>query len=141
MSRKRGPIETPEYGRMVVRMIRAYAKRVTHADEPDLAQMLAVRDEMDAAIVAAIHGQRTVYGRSWADIAAATGTTRQAAQQRWGAKVAQLDASTVETEQRGRVAAYCLDCKAEATQSAAGRPFVMHHADDCPNRQTVSDVA
>jgi hypothetical protein len=92
MSRKRGPIETPEYGKMVVRMIRAYAKRVTHADEPDLAQMLAVRDEMDKAIVAAIHGQRTVYDRSWSDIAAATGTTRQAAQQRWGKKVNKLDA-------------------------------------------------
>ena len=93
MSRKRGPIETPEYGKMVVRMIRAYAKRVTHADEPDLAQMLAVRDEMDHAIVVAIHGQRTVYDRSWSDIAAATGTTRQAAQQRWGKKVEAYAAS------------------------------------------------
>lgn len=92
MSRARGPVETPEYGKMVARMIRSYGRRVADADEIDLAQMLQMRDELDAAIVKAVHGQRTKWGRSWGYIAEAAGITRQAAQQRWGKSVNALDA-------------------------------------------------
>lgn len=83
MSRRTGPVETPEYGAMVRRMIRAYGRRVADADEPDLADLLTLRADVDAAIAQAVQGQRAG-GRSWAHIARATGTSRQAAYQRWG---------------------------------------------------------
>lgn len=80
------PRETPEYAQMIGRMIRAYGRRVGDADPEDLADMLALRDAFDEAVADAVHLQRSRHGRSWADIATATGTTRQAAQMRWGKK-------------------------------------------------------
>ena len=85
MSRKRGPVETPEYRRMVGRMIKAHGRRVGAADIEDLADMLALQTELDMAMKSAVDGLRE-QGYSWADIARATGKTRQAAQQRWGTK-------------------------------------------------------
>ena len=46
--------------------------------------LIELRHDLDAAIRVAVEGQRA-RGMSWAYIASATGTTRQAAQQRWGA--------------------------------------------------------
>lgn len=68
---------------MMRRLIAAMVRRVADADEPELAEMVKLRDELDAAIAQAIEGQR-VMGKSWQAIAAATGTTRQAAYQRYG---------------------------------------------------------
>lgn len=69
---------------MVARMIRAAGRRVADADDVDLADMAKLRDELDAAIAAAVTGQRAKHGRSWADVARPFGITKQAAQQRWG---------------------------------------------------------
>lgn len=82
MSRRQG-VETPEYASFCRRIIRAYARRIAEADEVDLADMLRVRDEMDAAIASAVQGLRD-RGESWAYIAAGLGTTRQNAQKRFG---------------------------------------------------------
>lgn len=90
MSRKRGPVETLEYGGMVSRMIRSWIKRVGHADEPELAQMLAARDELDTAILETVYMWRTQYSRSWAYIATSTGRTREAAFKRWDGDVKRL---------------------------------------------------
>lgn len=49
--------------------------------------MLTVAVELDEAITAAVAGLRAT-GYSWAEIARATGTTRQAAHARWASKVA-----------------------------------------------------
>lgn len=98
----KGKPETPEYGKMVARMIRAYGKRVADADEIDLGQMLTMRDELDAAIVAAVHGQRTKWGRSWGYIAEGAGLTRQAAQQRWGKAVNELSEKLAESNESSR---------------------------------------
>lgn len=68
---------------MLRRMIRAYARRVAEADDIDLADMIEIRKELDAAIGAAVRGQRE-HGRSWGDVARGLGVTRQAAQMRWG---------------------------------------------------------
>lgn len=76
-------VETPEYAAMVERMIRAYGRRVGEADEVDLARMLEVREAMNAAVVAAVVGQRA-RGLSWAEIARGLGTTRQSAQMTYG---------------------------------------------------------
>lgn len=69
------------------RIIRAAARRVGDADPEDLAEMLALRAALDEAIEAAVAGMRG-NGFSWAEIARATGTTRQAAHARWASKVA-----------------------------------------------------
>lgn len=80
----RDRVETMDYAAMMRRMIRAWGERVADADYPDLADMIDARQLLDDAIANAVHASREKHGRSWADIAMATGTTRQAAQQRWG---------------------------------------------------------
>lgn len=85
MGRRRGEaVETAEWLKMLRRMIRAAGRRVADADEVELGQLIELRHDLDDAIAAAVNGQRS-RGVSWAYIAAATGVTRQAAQQRWGA--------------------------------------------------------
>lgn len=76
--------ETTEYARMLSRMLAAYGRRVADADVEDLTEMFELRDQLDSVIASAVAGQREAHGRSWADIGRAAGTTRQAAQMRWG---------------------------------------------------------
>lgn len=76
-------VDNDQFAAFCRRIIRAYARRVADGDEVDLAEMVAVRDEMDEAIAAAVAGMRG-HGASWAYIAAGLGTTRQAAQMRFG---------------------------------------------------------
>lgn len=80
--RSRHSVETMEYLGAARRFIRAAGRRVADADEIELAELLNLRHELDQAITEAIRGQRAL-GRSWAYIARATGTTREAAFQRW----------------------------------------------------------
>lgn len=84
--RARRYVETPEYGKFVRRIVAAYSRRVADADDVDLAEMVALRDDLDAAITAAVQGQRERHGRSWADIGRALGVTKQAASQRYGGR-------------------------------------------------------
>jgi hypothetical protein len=83
--RKRA-VETPDYLRMVERMIRAAGRRVGRADPEDLGQLVALRFVLDQAIVDAVVGLRND-GITWESIGEATGTTRQAAIMKWAAKV------------------------------------------------------
>lgn len=76
-----------EYIAFTRRILRAMSRRIAQADPEDLTEMLALRDELDDAIVRAVAGLRQ-NGYSWAEIATATGTTRQAAFARWASKVA-----------------------------------------------------
>lgn len=75
--------ELPEFSAMVRRLIRAHGRRVAQADPEDLAELVALRAEVDAAIAEAIAGQRG-NGFSWADVGRGLGTSRQAAQMTWG---------------------------------------------------------
>lgn len=84
MSRAKRVRETPEYAAMVRRIIRAHGRRVGDADEVDLAELVAMRDVLEAAIADAVEGQRTRWGRSWTEIGRGLGTSRQAAQMRYG---------------------------------------------------------
>jgi hypothetical protein len=84
MSRRRGPVETPEYAAMVRRMLLAHGRRVADADPEDLAEMVALREVLEAAIGDAVRGQRARHGRSWADLARCLGVTRQAVYLRYG---------------------------------------------------------
>lgn len=85
-ARRRKTYEVMEYAAMMRRMIRAHGRRVAGADVEDLTELIALRDELDRAIQTAVDGQRNDLGRSWAEIARATGVTRQAAHARWGAQ-------------------------------------------------------
>lgn len=76
-------VETLEYLKMLKRMIKAAGKRVGDADEHELRELVALRKDLSEAIQAAVDGQRAI-GRSYADIAAGLGMSRQAAFKRWG---------------------------------------------------------
>jgi hypothetical protein len=84
--------ETGEYLGAARRFIRAAGARVADADEPELAQLMTLYSDLDAAVVIAIRGMRD-RGCSWAYIARGLGTTRQAAQMRWGKAVEEAQAS------------------------------------------------
>lgn len=68
---------------MMARMIRAHGRRVGDGDPADLAELVALRAELDRAIREAIHGQREQHGFSWAEVAMALGTSRQSAFERY----------------------------------------------------------
>jgi hypothetical protein len=82
--RRRDVVENDEYAAFARRIIRAYARRVGTGDVEALTDMVALADQLDDAISAAVTGLRA-RGYSWAEIASRLGITRQAAQQRWGA--------------------------------------------------------
>lgn len=79
-------VETIDYlNTVVVRTIRAAGKRVADADEPELLRLIELRKELDEAIATAARGQHEGPAkRSWAQIGAALGISRQAAFQKWG---------------------------------------------------------
>ncbi|MBN9207294.1 MAG: hypothetical protein J0H96_01360 [Microbacterium ginsengisoli] len=88
MSRRaRRERDTLEYLAAARRFIRAAGERVALADEFELAELVALRSELEAAIVTGVQGQRRNTGRSWAHIGAALGITRQSAQERYGERV------------------------------------------------------
>jgi hypothetical protein len=64
-------------------MLRGAARRVGAGDHSDLAELVKLRAELDAAIAAAVAGLRAS-GDSWGDVAQGLGTSRQAAQMRYG---------------------------------------------------------
>jgi hypothetical protein len=78
--------ETGEYLAMLRRMLRAGARRIADADPEDLAEMVALRAELDEAITKAVQGMHD-NGFSWAEIAAPLGISRVAAFKRWSKKV------------------------------------------------------
>jgi hypothetical protein len=80
---RRGPVENTDYAAFATRVIRAHARRVTEGDIDALPDLTNLSTEVEEAIRTAITGLRT-HGYSWTDIATRLGTTRQAAQQRWG---------------------------------------------------------
>jgi hypothetical protein len=84
MSRARGKVETAEYAKFARRILRGYGKRIADADIEDLAELIKLQAEVDAVIADAINTGRKRWEWSWADIARAAGTTREAAWKRWG---------------------------------------------------------
>jgi len=96
-------VETPDFLKMLSRMIRAAGRRVAEADEQELIMLTHLRKELETAIETAIQGQRAS-GRSWEFIGLALGTTRQAAFQRYGkpaGKRGPLASNVVQIEVRG----------------------------------------
>lgn len=66
----------------VRRMLVSATVKVGGGDEDELAALVALHDDVDAAIRRAVDLQRA-QGKSWAAIGRATGQSRQAAQQRF----------------------------------------------------------
>lgn len=84
MGRQRRVYETPEYAAMVRRVLAAHGRRVGRdGDEVDLAELVAMRGQVDQAIAAAVEGMRR-RRLSWSYIAAGLGTSKQAAAQWYG---------------------------------------------------------
>ncbi|GAA4170825.1 hypothetical protein [Gryllotalpicola koreensis] len=79
-------IETTEYLAMMRRMLRAAGRRVADADEIELAELVALRAELEQAIASAVAGQHK-RGVSWRGIAAGLGMTRQSAHERYSRKL------------------------------------------------------
>lgn len=69
---------------MVRRIVRAHGRRVADGDPEDLAELVAMREVVESAIADAVIGMRANGGCSWSDVARGLGTTRQAAQMRYG---------------------------------------------------------
>ena len=78
-------VENDEYAAFARRVLRAYARRVADGDVEALTLMLGLSADIDDAIAQAVTGLRGS-GYSWAEIGSRLGITRQAAQQRWGAR-------------------------------------------------------
>lgn len=79
--------ENDDYFAFTRRVLAAAAVRAGEADPEDFAAMVELSKVLDDAIgraAVALNGS----GRSWADIAAPLGITRQAALKRWGRKAA-----------------------------------------------------
>ena len=68
---------------MMGRMIRAHRKRVAAGSAEDLADLVALRAELDDAITDAAQALHDT-GVSWTEIARVLGVSRQAARQRFG---------------------------------------------------------
>lgn len=84
--RRRTTVDTSDFLAMTARIVAAAGRRVAEADPDDLAQLLALRELVDEAIVEAVRGLRDA-GITWEDIGRAAGTTRQAAIMRWNPKL------------------------------------------------------
>jgi hypothetical protein len=81
--RSRGEVENPDYAAFAARIIRAHGRRIADGDIDSLPDLLRLAAELDTATQHAVNGLRA-FGYSWGEIAGRLGTTRQAAQQRWG---------------------------------------------------------
>lgn len=75
-------IETRDYLQMVGRMIRAAARRVGEGDADELRELVQLRDLVDHGVELAVRDLRG-RGWTWKSIGDATGTTPQAAIQKW----------------------------------------------------------
>ncbi|AQT83116.1 hypothetical protein B1R94_26090 [Mycolicibacterium litorale] len=80
-------VETPEFAAFARRIMRAYGRRIAAGDVDALPDLIALAGEVDAVITQAVAALRAE-GYSWSEIGARLGTTRQAAQQRFGRGVA-----------------------------------------------------
>lgn len=77
-------VECSDFAAMLRRMMRAYGRRVAGADVEDLAELVAMANELDDVISDTIAELRGHQEFSWQAIGEAAGITRQGAQQRWG---------------------------------------------------------
>lgn len=84
MASRTTEVETSAYAAFMRRVMKAYAKRVGAGDIAALPELVALRDELDEYILAAVAELRSErWNYSWAQIGDALGISRQAAQKRF----------------------------------------------------------
>ena len=81
--RRRRHVENDEYADFLRRALHGYTRRVAGGDNDALASFSALVAEAGEQLGEAVFFLR-LRGYSWTDIGIRLGTTRQAAQQRWG---------------------------------------------------------
>lgn len=92
MNRKPGKstVENADYFQFTSRVMASALKRAARAEnvEIDLAGLIALREQLDAGIAEAVTAMRDADPEqaSWTKLGKALGTTRQAAQQRFGTR-------------------------------------------------------
>lgn len=74
--------EAADMAAFLRRTFRAMTRRAVEGDDNVLAELLALREDLDGAIDAAARGLHE-FGYSWTYLGEAAGMTRQAARQRW----------------------------------------------------------
>ena len=83
--RARKVVENHEFDAFCRRILRAYARRVAAGDVEALRSLAGLASDVDAMTRLAVAGLRqSPYSYSWAEIADRLGTSRQAAQMRYG---------------------------------------------------------
>ena len=83
--RPRRTVENDDYAAFVRRIVAAHGRRIATGDIEGLAVLADLATDVDTALAEAVAGLRAA-GWSWAEIGARLGMSRQAAQQRWGAR-------------------------------------------------------
>lgn len=86
--KRRREVETSEFLGFARRIVRRAGERVGDGDPIDLADLVALRRELEEVEVKAVQAMRETYDYSWAEIARELGITRQAAQQYYGKRMA-----------------------------------------------------
>jgi hypothetical protein len=85
--RAKRDVENSEFDAFVRRILRAYARRVAGGDVEALRSLAMLSSEVDAVTRLAVAGlKKSPYSYSWSEIADRLGTSRQAAQMRYGDK-------------------------------------------------------
>lgn len=82
-------VENDEFFRFARRILKAAGKRVGNADPVDLADLVALRKEMERVEADAVRMMRERHGYSWSEIGRDLGISRQAAQQFYGRRLAE----------------------------------------------------
>lgn len=68
---------------MLIRMVRAFGRRLEMADAGDLPQLVELSGVVDEVLADSVAAMRR-RGVTWSEIGEAFGITKQAAQKRWG---------------------------------------------------------
>jgi hypothetical protein len=80
---RRSSVENDDYAQFLRRVLRAFSRRIAAGDIDALTDLNNLAVDLETALRDAVIGLRQ-HGYSWTGIGDATGTTRQAAHQRWG---------------------------------------------------------
>jgi hypothetical protein len=115
--RARRVVENAQFDAFARRILRAYARRVATGDVEALAGLAALTAEVDAVTREAVAGLRAKpHSYSWSEIADRLGTTRQAAQMRYGDRT-----------DRGTLDRRLLDAGLAVSVATLVRVFADHH--------------
>src|SRR5919202_4241598 len=118
--RARRQVENPEFDAFVRRILRAYARRVAAGDVEALRSLALLSSEVDAVTRLAVAGLRQApYSYSWSEIADRLGTSKQAAQMRYGTRT-----------DRGALDHRLLDAGISVSVAVLVAVFADHHPGD-----------